>query len=137
MYCIERYVKNKNIKSYLSFNDLEEIKICMNENDMQEYEEQIGWNERVDTLEDYIYDMIQEYNYKLATKNEDIKMLLSYIYGCEFEVEINKDGKLNLIDMQGAYLGGRESYENFDTIANALERLSGSFLYDYYGIGIA
>ena len=47
-----------------------------------------------------------------------------------FEIIVN--GKLDLIDLQGVYLGG--DYDNFETIAEVLGRLSVSDLYDYYGI---
>ena len=69
-------------------------------------------------------------------QNEDIEKMLDYIYGCEFDLEINKNGTLNLIDLQNAYLGGTESYINFETIESALGRLSGSYLYDYFGIEV-
>ena len=69
-------------------------------------------------------------------QNEDIEKMLDYIYGCEFDLEINKNGTLNLIDLQNAYLGGTESYINFETIGSALGRLSGSYLYDYFGIEV-
>ena len=62
--------------------------------------------------------------------------MLYYIYCCEFDLEINKNGTLNLRDLQNAYLGGKESYINFETIESALGRLSGSYLYDYFGIEV-
>ena len=49
-------------------------------------------------------------------------------------MEINKNGTLNLIDLQNVYLGG--GYSNFETIESALGRLSGSYLYDYFGIEV-
>lgn len=130
MESIEKYVKENNIKSYLNYcEDMENLKKYI---DMRDYEEQIGWNERVECIEDYIYGLINQYNYEIALKNEDIQYMLDLIYGCEFDIEINKNGKLDLIDLQGVYLGG--DYDNFSTIANALGRLNGSFLPDYYGI---
>lgn len=131
---IKRYIIENDIRTYLKYSDLEKIKANLKAEDLKDYEEQIGWNERVSTLEDYIYDKIQQYNYELALDNDDIKVLLPYIYGCEFDIEINENGKLDMIDLQGAYLGGIESYENFETILDVIDRLSGSFLYDYYGI---
>lgn len=81
-----------------------------------------------------IYEVYNTINYIKALKNEDFKYILNLIEGCEFEIEINKNGTINLIDLQGAYLGGSESYENFEDIFVAVERLEGSFLFDYYGI---
>lgn len=131
MESIEKYVKENDIKSYLNYcEDMENLKKYIN---IKDYEEQIGWNERVECIEDYIYYLISQYNYEIALKNEDTQYMLELIYGCEFDIEINKNGKLDLIDLQGAYLGG--DYDNFKTIAEVLGRLSGSYLYDYYGIG--
>lgn len=130
MESIEKYVKENDIKSYLNYcEDMENLKKYIN---IKDYEEQIGWNERVECIEDYIYYLISQYNYEIALKNEDTQYMLDLIYGCEFDIEINKNGKLDLIDLQGVYLGG--DYDNFKTIAEALGRLSVSYLYDYYGI---
>ncbi len=90
------------------------------------------WNERIECVEDYICDFISQYNYEIALKNEDTQYMLNLIYGCEFDIEINEKGKLDLIDLQGVYLGG--DYDNFENIVEALERLSYSYLFDYYGI---
>lgn len=131
MESIEKYVKENDIKGYLSYcEDMENLKKYIN---IKDYEEQIGWNEKVECIEDYIYYLISQYNYEIALENEDIEFMLNLIYGCEFDIEINENGKLDLIDLQGAYLGG--DYDNFETIAEVLGRLSGSYLYDYYGIG--
>lgn len=130
MESVEKYVKENDIKGYLNYcEDMENLKKYIN---IKDYEEQIGWNERVECIEDYIYYLISQYNYEIALKNEDTQYMLDLIYGCEFDIEINKNGKLDLIDLQGAYLGG--DYDNFKTIAEALGRLSVSYLYDYYGI---
>ena len=127
---LKKYVNDNNINGYLRYGlDCENLKKYI---DMKEYEEEKNWT-RIN-LEDYIDDKIAQYNYILALENEDIKYMIDLIAGCEFDIEINKNGKLDLIDLQGAYLGNTESYENFDTIASALNRLSGSYLYDYYGI---
>lgn len=67
-------------------------------------------------------------------QNEDIEEMLNYIYGCEFDLIANTNGTLDLFDTQGAYLGG--NYSNFETIESALGRLSGSYLYDYFGIEV-
>lgn len=101
---------------------------------MELFEEKRNFNENIDTLEDYIYYLIENYNFELTMQNEDIEEMLDYIYGCEFDLEINKNGTLNLIDLQNVYLGG--NYSNFETIDSALGRLSGSYLYDYFGIEV-
>ena len=125
---LKKYVNDNNINGYLRYGlDCENLKKYI---DMKEYEEEKNWT-RIN-LEDYIDDKIAQYNYILALENEDIKYMIDLIAGCEFDIEINENGKLDLIDLQEAYLGG--DYENFDTIASALDRLSGSYLYDYYGI---
>lgn len=85
---------------------------------------------------DNIYEFIATNEYIKHLKNNDINELLSYIFGCEFDVEVNKNGKLNLIDLQGAYLGGIETYENFETIQDACERLEQTYFYDYFNICI-
>lgn len=126
---MKKYAKDNNIKSYLKY-DKDMYKYV----NIQDFEYKKLYNENIETIDDYIFYEIENYNYNLAIENEDIMYLLKYIYGCEFDIEINKNGKINLIDLQNAYLGGAESYENFDTIQDALDRLSGSFLYDYFGI---
>lgn len=126
---MEKYAKDNNIKSYLKYD--KDIYKYVN---IQDFEYKKLYNENIETIDDYIFYEIENYNYNLAIENEDIMYLLKYIYGCEFDIEINKNGKINLIDLQGVYLGGAESYENFDTIQDALDRLNGSFLYDYFGI---
>ena len=131
MESIEKYVKENDIKGYLSYcEDMENLKKA-NIN-MEDYEEELKCNENVVNIETYIDKLITQYNYEIALENEDTQYMLDLIYGCEFDIEINKNGKLDLIDLQGAYLGG--DYDNFETIAEALGRLSVSYLYDYYGI---
>ena len=136
---VEKYIKDNNIKGYLSSaldTDKIEKYIKNDKKEMELFEEERNFNENIDTLEDYIYYLIENYNFELAMQNEDIEKMLYYIYGCEFKVEITENGKLNLIDLQNAYLGGKESYINFETIDSALDRLSGSYLYDYFGIEV-
>lgn len=129
---IKEYINKNNILGYLSYgDDFENLK---NYIDQEDFEEQRGWNERVETIEDYIFYIILQYNYDLAVENEDIEFMLELIYGCEFDIEINENGKLDLIDLQGVYLGDIDSYMNFEEIADVLDRLSGSYIYDYYGI---
>lgn len=136
---VEKYIKDNNIQGYLS-SELDTGKIEKyiknNKKEMELFEQERYFNENIDKLEDYIYCLIENYNFELAMQNEDIEKMLYYIYGCEFDLEINKNGKLNLIDLQNAYLGGKESYINFETIESALGRLSGSYLYDYFGIEV-
>lgn len=132
---LNEYVKNNNINGYLS-NSLDsnnlQTYINNNQEEIKNFEEEKSFNDNVDTLEDYIYYLIENYNYDLTIKNQDIEKMLDYIYGCEFDLEINQNGTLDLIDLQGAYLGG--NYSDFETIESALGRLSGSYLYDYFGI---
>lgn len=136
---VEKYIKDNNIKGYLS-SALDTDKIAKyiknDKKEMELFEEERNFNEDIDTLEDYIYYLIENYNFELAMQNEDIEKMLYYIYGCEFKVEITENDKINLIDLQNAYLGGKESYINFETIESALDRLSGSYLYDYFGIEV-
>jgi len=134
---VEKYIKDNNIKGYLSSGlDTDKIEeyIKNDKKEMELFEEERNFNENIDTLEDYIYYLIENYNFELTMQNEDIEKMLDYIYGCEFDLEINKNGTLNLIDLQNAYLGG--NYSNFETIDSALGRLSGSYLYDYFGIEV-
>ena len=134
---VEKYIKDNNIQGYLSSaldTDKIEKYIKNDEKEMKLFEEERNFNENIDTLEDYIYYLIENYNFELTMQNEDIEEMLDYIYGCEFDLEINKNGTLNLIDLQNAYLGG--GYSNFETIESALGRLSGSYLYDYFGIEV-
>lgn len=134
---VEKYIKDNNIKGYLSSaldTDKIEEYIKNDKKEMELFEEERNFNENIDTLEDYIYYLIENYNFEIAMQNEDIEKMLDYIYGCEFDLEINKNGTLNLIDLQNAYLGG--NYSNFETIDSALGRLSGSYLYDYFGIEV-
>lgn len=134
---VEKYIKDNNIQGYLSSElDTDKIEeyIKNDKKEMELFEEERNFNENIDTLEDYIYYLIENYNFELTMQNEDIEEMLDYIYGCEFDLEINKNGTLNLIDLQNAYLGG--NYSNFETIDSALGRLSGSYLYDYFGIEV-
>lgn len=134
---VEKYIKDNNIQGYLSSKlDTDKIEkyIKNDKKEMELFEEERDFNENIDTLEDYIYCLIENYNFELAMQNEDIEEMLEYIYGCEFDLEINKNGTLNLIDLQNVYLGG--GYSNFETIDSALGRLSGSYLYDYFGIEV-
>lgn len=131
---IKNYVKDNNIKSYLSMGlDKEEL---LKHIDKEDFEEEKANNENIESEEDYIYNKIATYNLLLALENEDIEKLLYYIYNCDFDIEINKNGTLDIIDMQGAYLGGADSWENFDTISGAFDRISGAYLYDYFGIDL-
>ena len=134
MEMIEKYIKDNNIKGYLSM-DLD-FKNLLKYIDYKDFEEEKANNEHIESEEDYIYNRIAIYNLNLALINEDIEILLNYIYGCEFEIDINKNGILDIIDMQGAYLGGEDSWENFDTISGAFGRISGAYLYDYFGLDI-
>lgn len=129
---LNEYIKKENIIGYLSYKlDSEKLLKYINED---EFEEEKQYNENIEDKEDYISQEIQKYNYLKALDNQDIELLLDLIYGCEFDIEINKDGTLSLLDMQGAYLGGKESYENLKDISSVVDRLSGSYFYDYYGI---
>lgn len=134
MEMIEKYIKDNNIKGYLSMGL--DFKNLLKYIDYEDFEEEKANNEHIESEEDYIYNRIAIYNLGLALINEDIEILLDYIYGCEFEIDINKNGILDIIDMQGAYLGGKDSWENFDTISSAFGRISGAYLYDYFGLEI-
>lgn len=134
MEMIEKYIKDNNIKGYLSMGL--DFKNLLKYIDYEDFEEEKANNEHIESEEDYIYNRIAIYNLGLALINEDIEILLNYIYGCEFEIDINKNGTLDIIDMQGAYLGGKDSWENFDTISSAFGRISGAYLYDYFGLDI-
>ena len=134
MEMIEKYIKDNNIKGYLSMGL--DFKNLLKYIDYEDFEEEKANNEHIESEEDYIYNRIAIYNLGLALINEDIEILLDYIYGCEFEIDINKNGTLDIIDMQGAYLGGKDSWENFDTISSAFGRISGAYLYDYFGLDI-
>jgi hypothetical protein len=85
------------------------------------------------------YNITNSYNlatflYIKAQNNEDFDEILKYIFECEFDIEINPDSTINLIDTQNAYLGGVETYKNFIDIFTACARLESSFLYDYFNI---
>lgn len=134
MEMIEKYIKDNNIKGYLSMGL--DFKNLLKYIDYEDFEEEKANNEHIESEEDYIYNRIEIYNLGLALINEDIEILLDYIYGCEFEIDINKNGTLDIIDMQGAYLGGKDSWKNFDTISSAFGRISGAYLYDYFGLDI-
>ena len=85
---------------------------------------------------DNIYNFIATQKYLKAYKNEDINYLISLIDECEFEIEINPNGTLDLVDLQGAYLGGVESYEEFEDILSICDRLECTYFYDYFGIEV-
>lgn len=132
---VERYVKDNNIKSYLDYDlDCEELEKYIT---IEEYEKEKKCNESIEGLGDYIYSLICNYNYYLAVQNEDIKKILSLIYGCEFEIEINANRTLDLIDLQEAYLGADyNEYKNFEDIMECQARLCDSYFLDYYGIEV-
>lgn len=81
-----------------------------------------------------IYELVATKKYIKALHDENFKYILNLINDCEFDIEINENGTINLIDLQGAYLGDFESYQNFNDIFEACQRLDGSFLFDYFGI---
>lgn len=89
-------------------------------------------------LKDYdnIYHFIATREYLKALKNEDFKYILSLISDCEFDIEINPDGTLNLIDLQGVYLGGEDSYEGYQDVFDLCNRLEHTYFYDYFGIEV-
>lgn len=126
---IKKYAKKNNILSYMSNDVWKDLEKYI---DWQDYESEKEFNENIDTVEDYICHFIEQYNYELALENEDTSYMLKLIYGCDFDIEINKNGKLDLIDLQEAYLGG--NYKDFEEISDVLDRLSPIYLYDYYGI---
>lgn len=128
---IKEYAKKNNIRSYISDEDWEKLIKYIN---WKDYLEEKKCNDSVNTIKDYIYHLIEQYNYELAIENEDTNYMLKLIHGCDFDIEINKNGTLDIIDMQGAYLGGEDSWKNFDTISSVLGRISGVYLYDYFGI---
>lgn len=132
---VKRYVKDNNIKSYLDYDlDYEELEKYIT---IEEHEKEKKCNENIEELEDYIYTLIDNYNYDLAMQNEDIKEILSLIYGCEFKIEINKNRTLDLIDLQEGYLGANyNSYENFEDIMECQARLCNTYFYDYFGIKV-
>lgn len=136
MNIIDKYVKDNNIKTYLSREDIDKLveNINANTEELKKYNAEFLENEKIEDLVDYVDILINNYNYNLMIKNQDIEEMLYYIYGCEFDLIVNKDGTLDLFDIQGAYLGG--NYSNFETIENALGRLSSSYLYDYFGIEV-
>lgn len=138
MNVIEKYVKDNNKKTYLSGEDVNKLVeiVSTDKKELIKYNNEFLVRDGIESLEDYVSIFVENYNYDLTIKNQDIEEMLHYIYGCEFDLEINKNGKLNLIDLQNAYLGGKESYINFETIESALGRLSGSYLYDYFGIEV-
>lgn len=135
METIQKYIKKNNIKSYLSIVlDMYNIIDMLSKEDKKDMEE-LEFEDNYNTVEEsYVANLIENYNYQLACQNEDIQYLLELIYGCEFETEINKNGKIDLIDTQGAYLGGYNSYINFEDIISACNRLSGSYFEDYYNL---
>ena len=90
------------------------------------------------TLKDYesIHNYMATKEYLKALKNEDFDYILSLISGCEFDIEINPNGTLDLRDLQGVYLGGKESYEGFENVFDLCNRLQYSYFYDYFGIEV-
>ena len=90
------------------------------------------------TLKNYdnIYHYIATQEYLKALKNEDFNYIVSLIEECEFEIEINPNGTLNLIDLQGVYLGGADSYENYQDVFDLCNRLEHTYFYDYFGIEV-
>lgn len=126
---LERYAKENNIKGYLSYMlDYEKIIDSMSKKELEKYK---GYDQN-DYFETILNQYIDLYNYNLAKENEDIQMLQEFIEGCEFDIMINKDGTLDLKDLQYAYLGGVDTYEGFEDIESASGRLEGSFYNDYY-----
>ncbi len=126
---INKYIKENNIIGYLNYGlDFKNLKKYINK------EEKNKILEEYETIDDYFSILIDNYNFELAFENKDIENLLYYIYGCEFDIDVNQNGTLDLIDRQGAYLGDWESYQGFLTIEDIIYRLE-IYLYDYFGIG--
>ena len=126
---LERYAKENNIKGYLSYMlDYEKIIDSMSKKELEKYK---GYDQN-DYFETVLNQYIALYNYTLAMENEDLERIAEYIEGCEFDILINNNGTIDLKDLQEVYLGGMNSYENFETIFDASARLEGSFYNDYY-----
>lgn len=80
---VEKYIKDNNIKGYLSSaldTDKIEEYIKNDKKEMELFEEERNFNENIDTLEDYIYYLIENYNFELTMQNEDIEEMLDYIW---------------------------------------------------------
>lgn len=130
---IKKYIKDNNIIGYINTEDIENM--FKNLTEEQIYEIEKNFEEDYSRM-DIICSIVEEYNYNLAKEIGDTKEIAGYIYGCEFDIMVDKEGKIYLKDLQGAYLGGVDTYENFETIIEASERLEGSFYRDYYGMEI-
>lgn len=111
-------------------------KLVLNRNSKKRYLCSLHDNRLSKTFEDtQFYKQRATSRFAKAMWNEDFDKILDYIYGCEFDIEINENGTINLIDEQGVYLGGASSYENFGDIFEACGRLS-IYLEDYFGIEV-
>lgn len=80
---IKKYIKDNNIQGYLSSaldTDKIEEYIKNDKKEMELFEEERNFNENIDTLEDYIYYLIENYNFELTMQNEDIEEMLDYIW---------------------------------------------------------
>lgn len=116
---IKEYVKENNIVSYLSYSlDSENIKNKISQADFKDKD--FKDEDYIDTL---ISQEIDLYNYNLAVENEDINKIIEYIQEVDFNIMINEDLTIDLEDIQGGYLGGKDSYEDFTDIMSANARI--------------
>ena len=132
---VKDYVKKNNIQGYLNnCKDSGEIRKMITQDYINQFEGD-EFDDRTNDFEDFletqIFQHIDMYNYQKEKENEDIPRIIERIEGCDFTIMRDKDGTISLKDLQGGYLGGYESYEGFETIMDANDRIE-HFYDDYY-----
>ena len=132
---VRKYAEDNNIQGYLSnCKDGGKIRKMIT----QEYINQFEGDEFDDRTNDFenflmtqIFQQIDLYNYIKEKENEDIPRIIERIEGCDFTIMRDTDGTISLEDLQGGYLGGVDSYQGFETILEANDRIE-HFYDDYY-----
>ena len=132
---VKNYVKKNNIQGYLSnCKDGGEIRKIIPQEYINQFEGD-DFDETTNDFEDFlqtqIFQHIDMYNYLKEKENEDIPRIRERIEGCDFQILVDDEGKISLEDLQGGYLGGYESYQGFETIMDANNRIE-HFYDDYY-----
>lgn len=131
---VKKYAEDNNIKGYLYCKDMEEIRKMITQEYINQFEGD-EFDDRTNDFEDFlmtqIFQQIDLYNYIKEKENEDIPRIRERIEGCDFKILTDNEGKISLEDLQGGYLGGYDSYQDFETIMDANNRIE-HFYDDYY-----
>ena len=84
---------------------------------------------------DYLYEIIATRGYLEAKNSQNIDELIGYIQECEFTIEIDSNGLIDLIDDQNDY--GYIRFSGFKDIYEVCKCLEErDYFYDYFNVKV-